>query len=273
MPIFTVPIDESNDCHSPAGSPAGGQFCSDDTEGGPDGYRQGHPSAQAAALAEARVALMRASFASDAVRETMLVVDEAGAHPHSLLTGDATSIQINAAAKRVWIAHGPVITAHTHPGSGTFSFDDFYLHNAVNQQGRATHTKGPLTVKAMQVYAEDGSWYEIQFKRVLSVPEMAQLQRSFDTRLRTVRRQADTATTAWAQQQPWAKHPPPRNKDTGRHFASDTEEITYAAKIADQTGALDTQHRRNFRNKGQGIWAGIAAEFEGAFTYRYHLAD
>jgi hypothetical protein len=27
MPVFTVPIDESNDCHTPAGSPAGGQFC------------------------------------------------------------------------------------------------------------------------------------------------------------------------------------------------------------------------------------------------------
>jgi hypothetical protein len=27
MPTFTVPIHESNDCHTPAGSPAGGQFC------------------------------------------------------------------------------------------------------------------------------------------------------------------------------------------------------------------------------------------------------
>jgi hypothetical protein len=29
MPVFTVPIDEANDCHTPAGSGAGGQFCSD----------------------------------------------------------------------------------------------------------------------------------------------------------------------------------------------------------------------------------------------------
>ncbi len=28
MPVFTVPIHESNDCHNPAG-PGGGQFCSD----------------------------------------------------------------------------------------------------------------------------------------------------------------------------------------------------------------------------------------------------
>ena len=28
MPIFTIPIHESNDCHTPAGSPEGGQFCS-----------------------------------------------------------------------------------------------------------------------------------------------------------------------------------------------------------------------------------------------------
>src|SRR6188472_3043364 len=28
MPVFTVPLYESNDCHAPAGSPAGGQFCS-----------------------------------------------------------------------------------------------------------------------------------------------------------------------------------------------------------------------------------------------------
>jgi hypothetical protein len=28
MPIFLVPISESNDCHTPAGSPAGGEFCS-----------------------------------------------------------------------------------------------------------------------------------------------------------------------------------------------------------------------------------------------------
>lgn len=28
MPVFTVPLDESNDCHTPAGSEAGGQFCS-----------------------------------------------------------------------------------------------------------------------------------------------------------------------------------------------------------------------------------------------------
>ena len=27
MPIFTIPIHESNDCHNPAGSPTGGQFC------------------------------------------------------------------------------------------------------------------------------------------------------------------------------------------------------------------------------------------------------
>jgi len=27
MPAFLVPIHEHNDCHSPAGSPAGGQFC------------------------------------------------------------------------------------------------------------------------------------------------------------------------------------------------------------------------------------------------------
>ena len=28
MPCFTIPIHESNDCHLPAGSPEGGQFCS-----------------------------------------------------------------------------------------------------------------------------------------------------------------------------------------------------------------------------------------------------
>jgi hypothetical protein len=28
MPAFLVPLHESNDCHAPAGSPAGGQFCS-----------------------------------------------------------------------------------------------------------------------------------------------------------------------------------------------------------------------------------------------------
>jgi hypothetical protein len=28
MPCFLVPLHESNDCHAPAGSPAGGQFCS-----------------------------------------------------------------------------------------------------------------------------------------------------------------------------------------------------------------------------------------------------
>ena len=27
MPLFTIPVHESNDCHTPAGSPAGGQFC------------------------------------------------------------------------------------------------------------------------------------------------------------------------------------------------------------------------------------------------------
>jgi hypothetical protein len=27
MPVFTIPIHESNDCHAPAGTPAGGQFC------------------------------------------------------------------------------------------------------------------------------------------------------------------------------------------------------------------------------------------------------
>jgi hypothetical protein len=27
MPSFLTPIHESNDCHTPAGSPAGGQFC------------------------------------------------------------------------------------------------------------------------------------------------------------------------------------------------------------------------------------------------------
>lgn len=29
MPVFTVPLHEYNDCHNPAGSPTGGQFCSD----------------------------------------------------------------------------------------------------------------------------------------------------------------------------------------------------------------------------------------------------
>jgi hypothetical protein len=28
MPVFLVPLHESNDCHTPAGSPEGGQFCS-----------------------------------------------------------------------------------------------------------------------------------------------------------------------------------------------------------------------------------------------------
>jgi hypothetical protein len=35
MPVLLVPIHESNDCHNPAGSPVGGQFCS--TEGGGGG--------------------------------------------------------------------------------------------------------------------------------------------------------------------------------------------------------------------------------------------
>lgn len=29
MPTFTIPLHEANDCHVPAGSAQGGQFCSD----------------------------------------------------------------------------------------------------------------------------------------------------------------------------------------------------------------------------------------------------
>jgi hypothetical protein len=43
MPDFTRPVHESNDCHNPAGSPAGGEFCSD---GKTDVQRYGKAAAE-----------------------------------------------------------------------------------------------------------------------------------------------------------------------------------------------------------------------------------
>jgi hypothetical protein len=39
MRLFTIPVYESNACHTPAGSPAGGQFCS---TGGGEPYEVNH---------------------------------------------------------------------------------------------------------------------------------------------------------------------------------------------------------------------------------------
>ena len=41
MPIFVVPIHEYNPCHTPAGSPEGGQFCTDTTRVGITSARPG----------------------------------------------------------------------------------------------------------------------------------------------------------------------------------------------------------------------------------------
>jgi hypothetical protein len=74
MPIFLVPLHESNDCHNPGGSPAGGEFCSDLT--GAQRVRPGRPFdlvAAAAARASGETATRRFLFNPDS-RETILGV-------------------------------------------------------------------------------------------------------------------------------------------------------------------------------------------------------
>ena len=269
MPAFLVPLHEYNKCHNPEGK-GGGQFCSDDAdlaEPGPDDYQQGYPPAQAAAMASARSALMRASFESDEVRETMSVVNGKGVYVGEMLTGDGTSINIPDALWKVWIDKGPVVTAHTHPGSSTFSFDDFRLHNKVNAAAQGGVLFNPLAVDAMQVFGEDGSWYEIKFTRVLPHPELTSMEKSFDRKRELVARLAETKTTAWAKAQPWWTDRPEKTWD----LMTELEHIRHAAKKAGVLDALQAHHSRLFRDHAKDIWKGLAAQY--GFEYRYHLAD
>lgn len=266
MPSFLVPLHEFNTCHTPAGSSAGGQFCGDEdvADPGPDDYQQGYPDVQASALGSARSAMLRASFESDAVRETMSVVDAKGVYVGPMLTGDEQSIEVSEAVWRPWVTRGPVVTAHTHPGSSTFSIDDFILHNKINRAGEAD--RRGMTVTAMQVYGEDGSWYELKFERVFN--RIPHLQAAFELKRNLASRAATDQTTRWAKTQPWWASRPPKTWE----LMTDEEHIRHAAEKAGALQSLDRQHARHFRDHSQHIWASLAAQF-GGFTYRYHLAD
>jgi hypothetical protein len=271
VPCFLVPLHEYNDCHAPAGSPAGGQFCADeDLAGpGPDDYQQGYPEAQASAMASARSALLRASFESDAVRETMSVVDGRGVYVGEMLVGEDDEIEIPDTVWRAWIAKGPVVTAHTHPGSSTFSFGDFRFHNTVNRAGVAERPRWPvvLAVPAMQVFGDDGSWYEIKFGKVMTHPELTSMEKSFDRKLNLVKNFADAATDRWAKEQSWWANRPPKTWD----LMTERGHIRHAAEKAGQLKTLDAYYERQFRDQAKDIWTGLAAQY--GFTYRYHLTD
>ena len=261
-------VQEFNACHTPAGTPAGGQFCSDD-EARAEGYREGYHDSQGAALASARGAMLRESFeSSSGVRETMSVVDGAGRYIGRMLVGDEDSVAVPKDIWQEWIVRGPVVTAHTHPGSSTFSFDDFRLHCMVNAFGRIENPKGPLAVTAMQVYGEDGSWYEIKFQRVFNFPELQQLGKAHAEKVQLVRGLAQAATTRWAQQQAWWANRPPKTWD----LMTEEEHIQHAAEKAGKLEDLDAHFRRRFRDNAKDIWTGLTARF-GGFEYRYHVTD
>jgi hypothetical protein len=271
MPAFLVPLHEFNKCHNPEG-PGGGQFCADADlmSPGPDDFQKGHSEDVGYALDVARVRLMRESFElGDEVRETMLAVDAHGRDVGNMLVGDEESVEIKEPVWQEWIAKGPVVTAHTHPGSSTFSFDDFLFHNKVNRAGQIRNAKGPLAVTAMQVYGEDGSWYELRFLKTMTAARLVDLRLAFDNKRALANRLANTATTAWAKQQPWWANRPPKTWD----LMTETEHVRYAAEKAGALKALEARHARHFRDHAQTIWASLSAQFDGHFEYRAHLTE
>lgn len=256
-------LREENDCHNPAG-PGGGQFCSGSGgtsySHGAEGYQVGYPVAQASAMQSARAAMMRASFEEGAPRETMSVVDSRGVFVGKMVTGSRTEIIIPKDAQRAWIDAGPVVTAHTHPNSGTFSIDDLILHNRVNREGHQRYPlqpRVPLAVEAMHVFGEDGSWYEMRFNRTYTDDEEHEMSEAFGDAVEAATTAARVATTRWANAQGLK----------GRT----SMEVFIEAKRAGKEAAIEAYHRRAFRDRVADFWTAQAEKY--GFEYRYHLAD
>jgi hypothetical protein len=258
MPSFTVPLAESNDCHAPAGSAAGGQFCSTEGTGaGAKGFTEKLPRAARAAMQALRNELVRRSFAEGVTpHENMGVVDLTTGKPvGELLTGGEDYVDIPPALQKQWAMHypGPLVTAHTHPGAGgAFSWADFELHNRVNQQS------GMVAIAGMHVYTKDGTWYELTFPKVFTRDEMVNIQRIYDAEFERAKGAAAKKTDAWAKQQPWwdpAVRPPKT-----WNLMNEREHIRHAAEKANRFQTLEDVHGRHFRDASDAIWRKVAAK-------------
>lgn len=257
MPVLLVPLHEYNPCHNPEG-PGGGQFCA-----GPDGYADGLPPP----VRQLQKVLMELSFTETTrgPHETMGIMDlKTGAPVGQLLRGGEDYVDTPKELQQAWIAHpGQILTAHTHPGSAPFSFDDFELHNSVNQQA------GAVKVAKMQVYGEDGSWYELTFPRVYSNQEVADLRRLFDYQLEVAAMNAGNRTDAWAKQRDWWTRRPPKTWD----LMTEREHIRHAAEKAGQLDTLTAVHRQHFKEATGVIWPLLARRYERfGFGYRQYQA-
>jgi hypothetical protein len=258
MPVFLVPLHEFNKCHAPAGSPQGGQFCAT----GDTGY----PPLARAALDKLRPALLEESFGGGRAKEVMAVVGLDGHPVGGRIHGTEDRVEVTPRVWNEWLEAGPVITAHTHPGSATFSPDDLTMHNDINRVGQALHPDRPLPIRGLQVYGEDGSWYDLQFTRVLDDREMLRLGQRFQAAWSTANKAAHAATVAWAKTQPWA---PGRLALT---LTLDTMgKITNAAQQAGERDALARHFERQFRDAIAPVWQALAGDF--GLRYRYYVSN
>ncbi len=267
--MILCPIHESNDCHTPAGSPAGGQFCGPGTSSaGATGYTEGLDPKVAQGLRKLQQSLMQASFGGGKRIETMQVLDaETGRTIGQMLVGDDDAIDIPRDVTTHWADHpSPIITAHTHPASSTFSIEDLEFHNELNQR-RMRAFNGP--VQRMIVFGEDGSWYEMTYPpygAVLPKRDADQMRRAFDVERRNAGDRASLRTTKWAEAQSWWATRPPKTWD----LMSMEEHVRSAAEKGGALETLIATHHRHFQEESKDLWKGIAERH--GLGYRYYQA-
>lgn len=204
---------ESNDCHNPAGSPAGGQFCSGPGAGraavrkrGPKGIEacfEGDPEPLAKAMREGYPKMMEASFKQGRVHEVLEAYTSDGQRV-ATVEGQSDAVETPKEMQKHWRELGGVTVAHTHPSSGSFSEQDIKLmvfsnqidfDNPMGGLDPSLAGKPPTTTKSEIVYAEDGSWFRMDLLEVPDVTQTNQIGYDYNslksTALRKVGRMVD----------------------------------------------------------------------------------
>jgi hypothetical protein len=260
MPAFTVPIHERNDCHTPAGSPAGGQFCSK-TETG-----------LAAGFATLRKELLHRSFGipDQPARETLWVMDSTGQTVGGVFEGNRDSVHISREDQETWHEHGrahnwtrPLTVAHTHPNGSAFSWEDLAfanVHNGHVQVKPGSLPRGasaPLSINRMIVFDRQGHWHELVLKQFISPGDLAHIRSDYFAERDVVRVHAmDKVTNAVA-----ARFKVPA-------FESRIMELVSLGKITQDD--LDDELNVHYAPTSHKIWERLAAshKYGAFFSYR-----
>ena len=265
MPAFLCPIHESNDCHEPAGSPVGGQFCSG----------EGH-------AAQALLAPY-GEYAADlkAVQRQLLERMAADGNEHMAVLQPGRPLFFHTSGESTYVevphddfiaelqANPPIFTAHTHPTGSAPSEADLRIQ---------IRTRTPRQV----IFGDHGEWYELVVTDMAAADQAVgegrrkatywepgtkgKFSTAFTRQKTRVSKEAARVTDAWAATRyGWTQEA--RGKDAGFH----TPEGAWLSR--GDAGTLHPEIREyytaRFAEQSPRIWVALAKKYPW-LTFRYH---